>query len=137
MSAIAERLICGCATAAQRDCLFSTDVHFIAFGISDFQLAQISAEHIRSGLFNQYIDCHVVRLQNNFDVEQSKCLADSMQQIETALSLFKRDVHQKFIAFNIHHVAEGPIAMAIEIQTKTAVAHAHIADAEVVQELRQ
>jgi hypothetical protein len=60
MSSIAERFIGGCATPAQRDGLLSADVYFFAIGIGNFQLAQVCAEHIRAGLFDQDIDCHSV-----------------------------------------------------------------------------
>src|SRR5579859_1960656 len=60
MSSITERFIRGCTTPAQRDCLLPADVHFFAVSVCDLHLAQVSAEHIRAGLFDQDIDCHSV-----------------------------------------------------------------------------
>jgi hypothetical protein len=65
---VTEWLICGCATAAERDRLFPADIYFFAISISDFQLTQVSAKNVRAGLFDQDIDCHSVS-SNNFYVE--------------------------------------------------------------------
>ena len=53
------------------------------------------------------------------------------------LSLLERNIHQHLVALNIHHIAECAITLPIEIKPNSAVAHAHIADAEVVKKIRQ
>src|SRR5260221_9625075 len=63
-------------------------------------------------------------------------LARSARDKES-LPLFERDVHQHLIAFNIDHVAEGPLAAAGEVEPDTTAPGAHVANAQVLQKLRQ
>jgi hypothetical protein len=76
---VTERFIRGCAAAAQRDRLSPADVYFFAISISDFQLAQVSADNVRAGLFDQNIDCHLVP-PGKFHVKQSIMFLKSRAQ---------------------------------------------------------
>ena len=64
-----------------------------------------------------------------------------MQIIATAgvvkLSFFERDIHQHLVAFNVDHVAEGPLAAAREVEPDATAAHAHVANAQMLQKFRQ
>src|SRR5438270_7990029 len=57
---IAERFVRGCAAAAQRYRLFSADIDFVALGVSNFKLAQVTADHVWPGFLDQDVNCHLV-----------------------------------------------------------------------------
>src|SRR5262245_14951041 len=78
MSSIAEWFVGRGATPAKRDHLLSADINFFALGVGDFHLAQVAAQHIRAGLFDQDIDCHSVS-SRIYALKQSKCYAYDVQ----------------------------------------------------------
>src|SRR5262249_20163713 len=60
MCPIAEGFVRGCAAAAQRNRLFPAEIDFVPLRISNFKLAQVSADHIRPGFFDQDVHWHLV-----------------------------------------------------------------------------
>jgi hypothetical protein len=51
--------------------------------------------------------------------------------------LLESDVHQQFIPFDIHDVAEGALSSTGEVQANPAVSDAQIAEIEVVEPIRK
>src|SRR5207302_5074919 len=47
------------------------------------------------------------------------------------------DVHQQLVAFDLNDVAEGAAALAGKVEAYAAVADAQVADAQMLQPLRQ
>src|SRR5215467_13733742 len=73
----------------------------------------------------------------NLPIYQITQLPNPPETVPLRSSLFKRHVHQQLVAFDIDHVAEGAVATTGKVQSHTAAAHAHIADAQLIEEPRQ
>src|SRR5256885_12250534 len=64
-------------------------------------------------------------------------IGSSARRIAFVDLLPKRNVHGELVAIHINHITEGAFAAPREIQTHAAIAHAQIANVQVVKPVGQ